>query len=126
MNRIVLTLLPVAILSSALLSCSAKPDARSYVLNESEIFLAENFQLESPEDFLRDCLFPVAFREKWLGNWETTRDAMRSRSGNPFPKEDLINRLDVVHRECGGSTLMATDYGRLRGIVVLNRSLNQS
>ncbi|MDG1844929.1 MAG: hypothetical protein P8J01_00895 [Acidimicrobiales bacterium] len=126
MNRIVLTLLPVAILSSALWSCSTKPDARSYVLNESEIFLAENFQLESPEDFLRDCLFPVAFREKWLGNWETTRDAMRSRSGNPFPKEDLINRLDAVHRECGGSTLMATDYGRLRGIVVLNRSLNQS
>ena len=124
MNRIVRIFLPVAILSSAFLSCSTESDARGDVLKESEIFLSDNFQLESSEDFLRDCLFPVAFRERWLGDWETTLQAMRNGSGNPLPKEDLINRLDVVHRECGGNTLTATDYAKLRGIVVLNRSLN--
>ena len=124
MNRIVRIFLPVAILSSAFLSCSTESDARGDVLKESEIFLDDNFQLESSEEFLRDCLFPVAFRERWLGDWETTLQAMRNGSGNPLPKEDLINRLDVVHRECGGNTLTATDYAKLRGIVVLNRSLN--
>ena len=124
MNRIVLIFLPVAILSFAFVSCSTESDARGDVLKESEIFLADNFQLESSEEFLRDCLFPVAFREKWLGDWETTLQAMRNGSGNPLPKEDLINRLDVVHRECGGNTLTATDYAKLRGIVALNRSLN--
>ena len=116
--------MPVAFLSSFLLSCSTESDARDDVLKESEIFLADNFQLESSEEFLRDCLFPVAFREKWLGDWETTLQAMRNGSGNPLPKEDLINRLDEVHRECGGNTLTATDYAKLRGIVALNRSLN--
>ena len=124
MNRIVLIFLPVAILSSAFLSCSTESDVRGDVLKESEIFLSDNFQLESSEDFLRDCLFPVAFRERWLGDWETTLQAMRNGSGNPLPKEDLINRLDEVHRECGGNTLTATDYAKLRGIVALNRSLN--
>ena len=124
MNIIVRIFLPVAILSSAFLSCSTESDARGDVLKESEIFLADNFQLESSEEFLRDCLFPVAFRERWLGDWETTLQAMRNGSGNPLPKEDLMNRLDVVHRECGGNTLTATDYAKLRGIVVLNRSLN--
>ncbi|MEC7578451.1 MAG: hypothetical protein VYD35_04715, partial [Actinomycetota bacterium] len=76
--------------------------------------------------FLQQCLFPVAFREKWLENWATTRELIASGSPNPLAGEDLINRLDMVHRECGGTTLSATDYGRLRGIVVLNRSLNQS
>ena len=124
MNRIVRIFLPVAILSSAFLSCSTESDARGDVLKESEIFLDDNFQLENSEEFLRDCLFPVAFRERWLGDWETTLQAMRNGSGNPLPKEDLMNRLDVVHRECGGNTLTATDYAKLRGIVVLNRSLN--
>ena len=124
MSRIVLILLPVAILSSVFLSCSIEADARGDVLKESEIFLADNFQLENSEDFLRDCLFPVAFREKWLSDWNTTLQAMRKGPGNPLPKEDLINRLDVVHRECGGNTLTATDYAKLRGIVALNRSLN--
>ena len=124
MNRIVLILLPVAILSSVFLSCSIESDARGNVLKESEIFLADNFRLENSEDFLRDCLFPVAFRERWLGDWETTLQSMRNGSGNPLPKEDLINRLDVIHRECGGNTLTATDYAKLRGIVALNRSLN--
>ena len=114
----------VAILSSAFLSCSTESDTRDDVLKESEIFLADNFQLESSEEFLRDCLFPVAFRERWLGDWETTLQSMRNGSGNPLPKEDLMNRLDVVHRECGGNTLTATAYAKLRGIVVLNRSLN--
>ena len=58
MSRIVLILLPVAILSSVFLSCSIESDARGNVLKESEIFLADNFQLENSEDFLRDCLFP--------------------------------------------------------------------
>ena len=116
--------MPVAILSSVFLSCSIESDARGNVLKESEIFLADNFRLENSEDFLRDCLFPVAFREKWLGDWDSTLLAMRKGSGNPLPKEDLINRLDVVHRECGGNTLTATDYAKLRGIVALNRSLN--
>ena len=124
MNRIVRIFLPVAILSSAFLSCSTESDARGDVLKESEIFLDDNFQLENSEEFLRDCLFPVAFRERWLGDWETTLQAMRNGSGNPLPKEDLINRLDVIHRECGGNTLTATDYAKLRGIVALNRSLN--
>ena len=124
MNSIVRIFLPVAILSSAFLSCSTESGARGDVLKESEIFLADNFQLESSEEFLRDCLFPVAFRERWLGDWETTLQAMRNGSGNPLPKEDLINRLDVIHRECGGNTLTATDYAKLRGIVALNRSLN--
>ena len=124
MNRIVLILLPVAVFSSVFLSCSIESDARGNVLKESEIFLADNFRLENSEDFLRDCLFPVAFREKWLSDWDTTLQAMRKGSGNPLPKEDLINRLDVVHRECGGNTLTATDYAKLRGIVALNRSLN--
>ena len=124
MNRIVRIFLSVAILSSAFLSCSTESDARGDVLKESEIFLDDNFQLENSEEFLRDCLFPVAFRERWLGDWETTLQAMRNGSGNPLPKEDLINRLDVIHRECGGNTLTATDYAKLRGIVALNRSLN--
>ncbi len=76
MSRIVLILLPVAILSSVFLSCSIESDARGNVLKESEIFLADNFRLENSEDFLRDCLFPVAFREKWLGDWDTTLQAM--------------------------------------------------
>ena len=85
MNRIVRIFLSVAILSSAFLSCSTESDARGDVLKESEIFLAINFQLESSEEFLRDCLFPVAFRERWLGDWETTLQAMRNGSGNPLP-----------------------------------------
>ena len=126
MKRVVFSLLPTAILIIALTSCSNNSDAQDYVVNSTEVFLTENFQLEDSKEFLRQCLFPIAFREEWLGNWETTRDLMLSGSPNPLAGENLINRLDMAHRECGGSTLMATDYGRLRGIVVLNRSLNQS
>ena len=125
MKRVVFALLPTAILIIALSSCGTNSDTQDYVLNETEVFLAENFQLEDSKEFLRECLFPIAFREKWLGNWETTRDSMMGGSPNPLAGEYLISRLDMVHRECGGSTLMATDYGRLRGIVVLNRSLEQ-
>lgn len=125
MKRVISALLPTAILVVALCSCGTNSDARDYVLNETEVFLAENFQLEDSKDFLRECLFPIAFREKWLGSWETTRDSMMGGSPNPLAGENLISRLDMVHRECGGSTLMARDYGRLRGIVVLNQSLNQ-
>tara|TARA_B100000614_G_C14477009_1_gene465028 strand:- start:33 stop:419 length:387 start_codon:yes stop_codon:yes gene_type:complete len=125
MKRVIFALLPTAILIIALFSCGSNSDAQNYVLDETEVFLAENFQLEDSKEFLRECLFPVAFREKWLKNWETTRDLIMGGSPNPLAGEDLISRLDVVHRECGGSTLMATDYGRLRGIVVLNRSLEQ-
>ncbi len=82
--------MPVAILSSVFLSCSIESDARGDVLKESGIFLADNFQLENSEEFLRDCLFPVAFREKWLGDWDTSLQAMRKGSGNSLPKEDLI------------------------------------
>jgi hypothetical protein len=126
MRRVVLTALSIVFSSLIFLSCSTEPDVRSSVLAESEVFLAENFQLESSEEFLRDCLFPIAFQENWLDTWQSTLDRMRNGSGNPLPKENLINRLDIAHRECGGNTLTATDYGRLRGIVVLNRSLNQS
>ena len=126
MKRVVFALLPTAILIIAFSSCGTNSDAQDYVLNETEVFLAENFQLEDSKVFLQQCLFPVAFREKWLENWETTRELIASGSPNPLAGEDLINRLDMVHRECGGTTLSATDYGRLRGIVVLNRSLNQS
>ena len=125
MKRVVFALLPTAILIIAFSSCGTNSDAQNYVLDETEIFLAENFQLEDSKEFLRECLFPIAFREKWLENWETTRDLMMGGSPNPLAEENLISRLDVVHRECGGETLMATDYGRLRGIVVLNRSLEQ-
>ena len=125
MKRVVFALLPTAILIIAFSSCGTNSDAQDYVLNETEVFLAENFQLEDSKEFLRECLFPIAFREKWLENWETTRDLMMGGSPNPLAGENLISRLDVVHRECGGGTLMATDYGRLRGIVVLNRSLEQ-
>ena len=120
------SLLPTAILFIALSSCSPYSDAEDYVVDNTEVFFAENFQLEDSNEFLQQCLFPVAFREEWLGDWETTRDLMLSGSPNPLAGEDLIIRLDIAHRECGGTTLMATDYGRLRGIVVLNRSLNQS
>ena len=126
MKRVVFALLSTAILIIAFSSCGTNSDAQDYVLNETEVFLAENFQLEDSKVFLQQCLFPVAFREKWLENWETTRELIASGSPNPLAGEDLINRLDMVHRECGGTTLSATDYGRLRGIVVLNRSLNQS
>ena len=126
MKRVVFSLLPTAILFIALSSCSTNSDAQGYVFNNTEVFFAENFQLEDSNEFLQQCLFPVAFREEWLGDWETTRDLMLSGSPNPLAGEDLIIRLDIAHRECGGTTLMATDYGRLRGIVVLNRSLNQS
>ena len=125
MKRVVFALLSTAILIIAFSSCGTNSDAQDYVLNETEVFLAENFQLEDSKEFLRECLFPIAFREKWLENWETTRDLMMGGSPNPLAGENLISRLDVVHRECGGVTLMATDYGRLRGIVVLNRSLEQ-
>jgi len=126
MKRVVFALWPTAILIIALSSCGTNSDAQDYVLNETEVFLAENFQLKDSKEFLQECLFPIAFREKWLENWETTRDSMMDGSSNPLFGENLISRLEMVHRECGGSTLMATDYGRLRGIVVLNRSLNQS
>ena len=126
MKRVVFSLLPMAVLFIALSSCSTNSDAQDYVVDNTEVFFAENFQLEDSNEFLQQCLFPVAFREEWLGNWETTRDLMLSGSPNPLAGEDLIIRLDIAHRECGGTTLMATDYGRLRGIVVLNRSLNQS
>ena len=125
MKRVVFSLLSTAILIIAFSSCSANSDAQDYVLNETEVFLAENFQLEDSKEFLRECLFPIAFREKWLENWETTRDLIMGGSPNPLAGENLISRLDMVHRECGGETLMATDYGKLRGIVVLNRSLEQ-
>ena len=125
MKRVVFALLPTAILIIAFSSCGTNSDAQDYVLNETEVFLAENFQLEDSKEFLRECLFPIAFREKWLENWETTRDLMMGGSLNPLAGENLISRLDMVHRECGGGTLMATDYGKLRGIVVLNRSLEQ-
>ena len=125
MKRVVSALLSTTILIIALSSCGTNSDAQDYVLNETEIFLANNFQLEDSKEFLRECLFPIAFREKWLENWETTRDLMMGGSPNPLAGENLISRLDMVHRECGGRTLMATDYGRLRGIVVLNRSLEQ-
>ena len=126
MKRVVFSLLPTAILLIALSSCSTSSDAQDYVVDNTEVFFAENFQLEDFNEFLQQCLFPVAFREEWLGDWETTRDLMLSGSPNPLAGEDLIIRLDIAHRECGGTTLMATDYGRLRGILVLNRSLNQS
>jgi len=126
MKRVVFSLLPATILFIALSSCSTNSGAQDYVVDNTEVFFAENFQLEDSNEFLQQCLFPVAFREEWLGNWETTRDLMLSGSPNPLAGEDLIIRLDIAHRECGGTTLMATDYGRLRGIVVLNRSLNQS
>jgi hypothetical protein len=128
MKRVVFSLLPAAILFTALSSCgtNSDSDAQVYVVNKTEVFFAENFQLEDSKEFLQECLFPIAFREKWLGNWETTRDSMISESPNPLAGENLISRLDMAHRECGGSTLVATDYARLRGIVVLNRSLNQS
>ena len=125
MKRVVFALLPTAILIIAFSSCGTNSDAQDYVLNETEVFLAENFQLEDSKEFLREGLFPIAFREKWLENWETTRDLMMGGSPNPLAGENLISRLDMVHRECGGGTLMATDYGRLRGIVVLNQSLEQ-
>ena len=125
MKRVFFALLPTAILIIAFSSCGTNSDAQDYVLDQTEIFLAENFQLEDSKEFLRECLFPIAFREKWLENWETTRDSIMSGSSNPLTGENLISRLDMVHRECGGSTLIAADYGRLRGIVVLNRSLNQ-
>ena len=126
MKRMVLSFLPATILLTALISCSTNSDTQDYVVDNTEVFLEENFQLEDSKEFLQQCLFPVAFREKWLENWETTRELIASGSPNPLAGEDLINRLDMVHRECGGTTLSATDYGRLRGIVVLNRSLNQS
>ena len=126
MNDIVLKLLAVILLTFTFQSCSSEAGAKSYVLEESEKFLTENFQIASSEEFLRECLFPIAFREGWLESWETTRKAMKDRSGNPLPEKDLIDRLDFINRECGGSTLSATNYGRLRGIVVLNRSLDQS
>ena len=126
MKRVVFSLLPATILFIALSSCSTNSGAQDYVVDNTEVFFAENFQLEDSNEFLQQCLFPVAFREEWLGDWETTRDLMLSGSPNPLAGEDLIIRLDIAHRECGGTTLMATDYGRLRGIVVLNRSLNQS
>ena len=125
MKRVLPSLLPMAILIIALTSCSTDSNAQDYVLNKTEIFLAENFQLEDSKEFLQECLFPIAFREKWLGNWETTRDSIISGSPIPLAGDNLIGRLDLAHRECGGSTLIATDYGKLRGIVVLNRSLNQ-
>jgi hypothetical protein len=125
MKRVVSALLSTTILIIALSSCGTNSDAQDYVLNETEVFLAKNFQLGDSKEFLRECLFPIAFREKWLENWETTRDLMMGGSPNPLAGENLISRLDMVHRECGGRTLMATDYGRLRGIVVLNRSLEQ-
>ena len=121
----ILSFLPATILLTALFSCSTNSDTQDYVVDNTEVFLEENFQLEDSKVFLQQCLFPVAFREKWLENWETTRDLMMGGSPNPLAGENLISRLDVVHRECGGGTLMATDYGRLRGIVVLNRSLEQ-
>ena len=126
MKRVVFSLLPATILFIALSSCSTNSGAQDYVVDNTEVFFAENFQLEDSNEFLQQCLFPVAFREEWLGDWETTRDLMLSGSPNPLAGEDLIIRLDIAHQECGGTTLMATDYGRLRGIVVLNRSLNQS
>ena len=122
----VLSFLPATILLTALFSCSTNSDTQDYVVDNTEVFLEENFQLEDSKEFLQQCLFPVAFREKWLENWETTRELIASGSPNQLAGEDLINRLDMAHRECGGTTLPATDYGRLRGIVVLNRSLNQS
>ena len=125
MKRVIFALLSTAILIIAFSSCDTNSDAQDYVLNETEVFLAENFQLEDSKEFLRECLFPIAFREKWLENWETTRDLMMGGSPNPLAGKNLISRLDMVHRECGGGTLMATDYGRLRGIVVLNQSLEQ-
>ena len=125
MKRVVFALLSTAILIIAFSSCGTNSDAQDYVLNETEVFLAENFQLEDSKEFLRECLFPIAFREKWLENWETTRDLMMGGSPNPLAGENLISRLDMVHRECGGETLMATDYGKLRGIVVLHRCLEQ-
>ena len=126
MKRMVSSFLLATILMIAFSSCGTNSDTQDYVVDNTEVFFAENFQLEDSNEFLQQCLFPVAFREKWLGNWETTRDLMTSESPNPLAGEDLINRLDMAHRECGGTTLSATDYGRLRGIVVLNRSLNQS
>lgn len=125
MKRVVLSLLPVVVLTIALSSCGTNSDAKGYVLDKTEVFFAENFQLEDSKGFLQECLFPIAFREKWLGDWETTRNSVISESPNPLAGKDLISRLDIAHRECGGNTLTATDYGRLRGIVVLNRSLNQ-
>ena len=126
MKRMVSSFLLATILMIAFSSCGTNSDTQDYVVDNTEVFFAENFQLEDSNEFLQQCLFPVAFREEWLGDWETTRDLMLSGSPNPLAGEDLIIRLDIAHRECGGTTLMATDYGRLRGIVVLNRSLNQS
>ncbi|MEC7715587.1 MAG: hypothetical protein VYC14_06500 [Actinomycetota bacterium] len=126
MRRMVSSFLLATILMIAFSSCGTNSDTQDYVVDNTEVFFEENFQLEDSNEFLQQCLFPVAFREKWLENWETTRELIASGSPNPLAGEDLINRLDMVHRECGGTTLSATDYGRLRGIVVLNRSLNQS
>ena len=122
----VLKSLAVILLTFAFQSCSSGKNAEYFVLEESQNFLTENFQITDSEEFLRECLFPIAFREGWLESWETTRQAMEYGSGNPLPEKDLIDRLDLINSECGGSTLSATNYGRLRGIVVLNRSLDQS
>ena len=122
----VLKSLAVILLTFAFQSCSSGKNAEYFVLEESQNFLTENFQITDSEEFLRECLFPIAFREGWLESWETTRKAMEYGSGNPLPEEDLIDRLDLINSECGGSTLSPTNYGKLRGIVVLNRSLNQS
>ena len=65
MKRVVSALLSTTILIIALSSCGTNSDAQDYVLNETEIFLANNFQLEDSKEFLRECLFPIAFREKW-------------------------------------------------------------
>ena len=126
MKKVVFSLLPMAVLFIALSSCSTNSDAQDYVVDNTEAFFAENFQLEDSNEFLQQCLSPSSFPRRVARNWETTRDLMLSGSPNPLAGEDLIIRLDIAHRECGGTTLMATDYGRLRGIVVLNRSLNQS
>ena len=122
----VLKSLAVILLTFAFQSCSSGKNAEHFVLEESQNFLTENFQITDSEEFLRECLFPIAFREGWLESWETTRQAIEYGAGNPLPEKDLIDRLDLINSECGGSTLSATNYGKLRGIVVLNRSLDQS